>query len=77
MRRASPAGLTAYGGMQQEFEAHVSMLANGISFVSYDVTALPNRFVALRARAARHAGDLVDGARPGGGGAQPSRMPTR
>jgi glycerophosphoryl diester phosphodiesterase len=40
-----PAGLTAYGGMQQEFEAHASMLVNGISFVSYDVTALPNRFV--------------------------------
>ena len=51
------AGLTAYGGMQQEFEAHFSMLVNGISFVSYDVTALPNRFVAFRARAARHAGD--------------------
>lgn len=42
-----PAGLTAYGGMQQEFEAHCSMLANGISFVSYDVTALPNRFVSF------------------------------
>ena len=40
-----PAGLTAYGGMQQEFEAHCSMLAHGISFVSYDVTELPNRFV--------------------------------
>jgi glycerophosphoryl diester phosphodiesterase len=42
-----PAGLTAYGGMQQEFEAHCSMLANGISFVSYDVTALPNKFVSF------------------------------
>jgi glycerophosphoryl diester phosphodiesterase len=42
-----PAGLTAYGGMQQEFEAHSAMLVNGISFVSYDVTALPNRFVSF------------------------------
>ena len=48
-----PAGLTAYGGMRQEFEAHASMLVNGISFVSYDVTALPNPFVAfLRERLA-------------------------
>ena len=39
------AGLTGYGGMPQEFEAHASMLTSGISFVSYDVTALPNRFV--------------------------------
>jgi hypothetical protein len=39
--------------MQQEFEAHASMLVNGISFVSYDVTALPNPFVAfLRERLA-------------------------
>ena len=50
--------------MQQEFEAHASMLVNGISFVSYDVTALPNPFVSLRARAARDAGDILDGARP-------------
>jgi glycerophosphoryl diester phosphodiesterase len=42
-----PTGLTAYGGMQQEFEAHSAMLVNGISFVSYDVTALPNRFVSF------------------------------
>ena len=41
------AGLTAWGGMQQQFEAHFSMLGNGISFVSYDVTALPNPFVAF------------------------------
>jgi glycerophosphoryl diester phosphodiesterase len=47
------AGLTAYGGMQQEFESHASMLVNGISFASYDVTALPNPFVAfLRERLA-------------------------
>ena len=66
-----PAGLTAYGGMQQEFEAHASMLVNGISFVSYDVTALPNPFVAfLRERLAMPV-IILDGARPRRFGAQP------
>jgi glycerophosphoryl diester phosphodiesterase len=40
-----PTGLTAYGSKDHELEAHFSMLAHGISFVSYDVFALPNRFV--------------------------------
>lgn len=40
-----PAGLTAWGDKPHDFEAHFSMLGNGISFVSYDVTALPNPFV--------------------------------
>lgn len=40
-----PAGLTAWGDQPHHFESHFSMLANGISFVSYDVTALPNPFV--------------------------------
>jgi len=40
-----PAGLTAWGDQPHHFEAHFSMLANGISFVSYDLAALPNPFV--------------------------------
>ncbi|MDW6022809.1 glycerophosphodiester phosphodiesterase [Mesorhizobium sp. BAC0120] len=40
-----PAGLTAWGDMPHHFEAHFSMLGSGYSFVSYDVTALPNPFV--------------------------------
>ncbi|MBX3569347.1 MAG: glycerophosphodiester phosphodiesterase [Rhizobiaceae bacterium] len=40
-------GLTAEGKSQPEIEGHFSMLAHGISFVSYDVTALPNPFVAF------------------------------
>lgn len=40
-----PAGLTACGEKEHEIEAHFSMLAHGIDFVSYDVTQLPNRFV--------------------------------
>lgn len=42
-----PFGLTAWGGAQREVEAHCSMLAHGISFVSYDVEALDNAFVRL------------------------------
>lgn len=40
-----PTGLTAYGTRDQDIEAHFSMLAHGISFVSYHVMDLPNRFV--------------------------------
>jgi glycerophosphoryl diester phosphodiesterase len=42
-----PAGLTAWGGGTAEIEAHFSMLAHGLSFVSYEVTQLPNRFVSF------------------------------
>jgi glycerophosphoryl diester phosphodiesterase len=42
-----PAGLTAWGATQRDFEAHFSMLAHGVSFVSYDVAALPNPFVSF------------------------------
>jgi glycerophosphoryl diester phosphodiesterase len=42
-----PAGLTAWGHQQQEIEAHFSMLAHGISFVSYAVEQLPNPFVSF------------------------------
>lgn len=42
-----PAGLTAWGGGMGEIEAHFSMLAHGISFVSYEVTQLPNSFVSF------------------------------
>ena len=40
-----PGGLTAEGTRTQDFEAHFSMLAHGISFVSYNVHHLPNTFV--------------------------------
>lgn len=40
-----PAGLTAFGTKDAEMELHFSMLAHGISFVSYGVSDLPNRFV--------------------------------
>ncbi|MEO5322748.1 glycerophosphodiester phosphodiesterase [Mesorhizobium sp. CC13] len=40
-----PGGLTAWGEKDHELEAHFSMLAHGISFVSYAVDHLPNRFV--------------------------------
>lgn len=40
-----PAGLTAEGLRVQELEAHFSMLAHGIDFVSYNVHHLENRFV--------------------------------
>lgn len=39
------AGLTAEGTSEQDFEAHFSMLAHGISFVSYNIHHLPNPFV--------------------------------
>ncbi|MDQ6437978.1 glycerophosphodiester phosphodiesterase [Mesorhizobium sp. LHD-90] len=42
-----PGGLTAWGDQQQEIEAHFSMLSHGISFVSYAVDHLPNRFVSF------------------------------
>ncbi|CAI2934552.1 glycerophosphodiester phosphodiesterase [Aminobacter niigataensis] len=42
-----PGGLTAWGDVDHELEAHFSMLAHGISFVSYSVTHLPNRFVSF------------------------------
>lgn len=40
-----PGGLTAYGTTPAEMEAHFSMLAHDIAFVSYGVLDLPNRFV--------------------------------
>ena len=40
-----PAGLTAWGDKEHEIEAHFSMLAHGVSFVSYNVAQLDNRFV--------------------------------
>lgn len=40
-----PAGLTALGSNQAEIEAHFSMLAHDISFVSYCLADMPNRFV--------------------------------
>lgn len=40
-----PTGLTAYGTKDHEMEAHFSMLAHGVSFVSYSVSDLPNRFI--------------------------------
>ncbi|MGE0499891.1 MAG: glycerophosphodiester phosphodiesterase [Rhizobiaceae bacterium] len=40
-----PAGLTAWGDNEQQWEAHFSMLAYGVSFVSYAVDHLPNPFV--------------------------------
>ncbi len=42
-----PAGLTACGRSDEELEAHFSMLAHDIDFVSYAVDDLPNRFVAF------------------------------
>ncbi len=42
-----PAGLTAWGDKEHELEAHFSMLAHGIDFVSYGVGHLPNRFVSF------------------------------
>jgi glycerophosphoryl diester phosphodiesterase len=42
-----PAGLTAWGDKDHELEAHFAMLAYGISFVSYSVTHLPNRFTSF------------------------------
>jgi glycerophosphoryl diester phosphodiesterase len=45
--REIPTGLTAHGDKDHEIEAHFSMLAHGISFVSYSVTHLPNRFASF------------------------------
>jgi glycerophosphoryl diester phosphodiesterase len=42
-----PAGLTAEGIKSDDMEAHFSMLAHKISFVSYNVHHLPNRFISL------------------------------
>jgi glycerophosphoryl diester phosphodiesterase len=42
-----PGGLTAYGTQDAEIEAHFSMLAHDIAFVSYGVLDLPNRFVSF------------------------------
>jgi glycerophosphoryl diester phosphodiesterase len=47
-RRHAPgiaAGLTALGEAEHDLEAHFSMLAHDISFVSYCLAHLPNRFV--------------------------------
>lgn len=38
-------GLTAHGRTPSDLEAHFSMLAHGIDFVSFHVADLPNRFV--------------------------------
>lgn len=42
-----PSGLTAWGDQEHELEAHFSMLAHGISFVSFSVAHLPNRFISF------------------------------
>jgi glycerophosphoryl diester phosphodiesterase len=42
-----PLGLTAEGVHNPDMEAHFSMLAHGIQFVSYNVHHLPNRFVSF------------------------------
>ncbi len=42
-----PAGLTAWGEKEHEIEAHFSMLAHGIDFVSYGIAHLPNRFISF------------------------------
>lgn len=42
-----PGGLTAEGLRDQDIEAHFSMLAHGISFVSYSVLDIDNRFVSF------------------------------
>jgi glycerophosphoryl diester phosphodiesterase len=42
-----PGGLTAEGIKDADIEAHFSMLAHGISFVSYNVHHLPNRFISM------------------------------
>jgi glycerophosphoryl diester phosphodiesterase len=39
-----PGGLTARGDQPHHVESHFSMLANGISFVSFDIAGLPNPF---------------------------------
>lgn len=42
-----PAGLTAEGRDTEDLEAHFSMLAHPLSFVSFNVRQLPNPFVSL------------------------------
>jgi glycerophosphoryl diester phosphodiesterase len=42
-----PTGLTAWGDKDHELEAHFSMLAHGISFASFAVEQLPNRFTSF------------------------------
>ena len=42
-----PAGLTAHGRTIRDLEAHFSMLAHPISFVSFGVMDLPNPFVSF------------------------------
>ncbi len=42
-----PGGLTAHGRTPADLEAHFSMLAHPISFVSFGVMDLPNPFVAV------------------------------
>lgn len=42
-----PSGLTAEGVTQAELEAHFSMLAHPISFVSFSVQDLPNPFISF------------------------------
>jgi glycerophosphoryl diester phosphodiesterase len=42
-----PVGLTAEGVHDPDMEAHFSMLAHGIQFVSYNVHHLPNRLVSF------------------------------
>ncbi len=42
-----PIGLTAQGRSMTDLEAHFSMLAHGISFVSFAVSDLPNPFVSF------------------------------
>ena len=42
-----PAGLTAHGRTMRDLEAHFSMLAHPIAFVSFSVMDLPNPFVSF------------------------------
>lgn len=42
-----PAGLTACGIAQSDLEGHFAMLAHDIDFVSFDVEALPNKFISF------------------------------
>lgn len=42
-----PSGLTAHGRTMSDLEAHFSMLAHPISFVSFSVMDLPNPFVSF------------------------------
>lgn len=42
-----PCGLTALGTDQKDIEAHFSMLAHGIDFVSYCAAHMPNRFTSF------------------------------